>query len=187
MNSNLRINKFKIKDIKRVKNIYYNSFPKEERFSIFLLMFNLFKKYCKLYTLIDNENVVGFIYYITYENMIFILYLAVDKSSRGNGYGKYLLRRFIQENKEKDLYLNIDKIDEKFSDIDIRKKRLKFYIENGFHLTDYLSLEEKVDFNILSTREKIDVIKYKKLDEKIAKLFFDKKSNIVKGGKNYEI
>lgn len=187
MNSKLRINKIKIKDFKRVKKIYYSSFPKEERFPIFLLMFNLLKKSCKLYTLIDKENVVGFIYCITYENMIFILYLAVDESSRGKGYGKYLLRKFTQENKEKDIYLNIDKIDEKFSDIDIRKKRLKFYTENGFYLTDYLSLEENVDFNILSTRKNIDVIKYKKLDEKIAKLFCDKKSNIVKGGKSYEI
>ncbi len=180
MNNELKINKFRISDLKSVKNIYYNSFPEEERFSIFLLMFNLLTKFCKLYTLKDKHSIVGFIYYITYKDMIFLLYLAVDENSRGKGYGKYLLNFCIKENSNKDIYLNIDKIDERFSDINIRKKRLKFYVENGFYLTDYFSLEENVDFNILSTKEDIDIAKYKKLDEKIAKLFFDKKSNIVK-------
>ncbi len=76
--------------------------------------------------------------------MSFILYLAVNKMYRDKGYGTYLLNEELKLYKENTIYLNIDEINEKYVDIEIRKKRLNFYLKNNIHLINYLSIEKIV-------------------------------------------
>lgn len=179
MDENVKIEKFKINYLKEVKRIYNEAFPIEERMSLKLLIFNLIRK-CELYVLFENNKICGFTYLINHKGMTFILYLAIDKTKRGKGYGGYILDWCSRYKKDKVIYLNIDELNDKFSDIEIRNKRLKFYTLHSFKLTDYLSVEEKCNFNILVKNGEFDYNNYIKLDERIAKIFFDKKSNIKK-------
>ena len=71
MKENIR--KFKIEDWKKIKKIYKNSFPKEERFPFLLLYFNILRKNSNLYVLEIDNQINGFIDAIYYKNMIFIL------------------------------------------------------------------------------------------------------------------
>ena len=59
---------------------------------------------------------------------------------------------------------------------------MNFYIKNGFYITDYVSKEDKENFNILSNKNLIDVEEYKKLDLFVAKIIDEPISNIVKLG-----
>lgn len=179
MNENLKIEKFKMKYKNGVEKIYNNSFPKEERASFKLLLFSLIRN-CELYVLLDSGEINGFIYLINYKDMTFILYLAIDSSKRGKGYGAYILNWCREYKKDKTIYLNIDELGSKFKDNDIREKRLKFYERNGFILTEYLSLEKKCNFNIMSTSDTFDIIEYKKLDKRVAQILLDSKSSIEK-------
>lgn len=180
MEKDIKIRKFNIGDLKKVNEIYVESFQKEERFSILILLFNILLKRSKMYILENCENIVAFIYIINYRKMSFILYLAVNKKYRGKGYGTCLLNEVLKLYKENTIYLNIDEINKKYADIEIRKKRLSFYLKNNFHLTNYLSIEKNCNANILSSCESFNLNEYIKLDKKIGSCFFCGKSNITK-------
>lgn len=173
------IRKFKIKDWKSVKEIYVNSFSKEERFPFLLLYFNILRKNSNMYILEVNNQIVGFIDGIYHKNMVFILYLAIDNRIRNLGYGSKLINWFVNENNSKIVYLNIDKVDTQFNDYELRKKRLDFYLNNNFYLTNYLSIEDSGDFNIMTTNN-FELNNYTELDKKISKWYFSKKSKIQK-------
>lgn len=175
-----QIRKFRIKDWKKVSKIYKQSFPKEERFSFLLLYFNCIRKNSNLFVYEINHQIQGFIYLIFYQNMIFILYLAIDKNHRKQKYGSKLLNWCQNYFSNVTFYLNIEEINPEFLDIEIRKKRLHFYLKNHFYLSEYLSIEKGGNFNILSSSKIIDIDQYKKLDKKISKWFFNKKSIIKK-------
>ena len=176
---NLKIQKFTLKYFFPIKKIYKKSFPKNERFPFWILLLNILKKKSKMYILLNNKKVNAFIYTIYYKQMIFILYLAVEEHSRNNGYGSYLLNWFLKNNVNKEIYVNIDEIDDKYQDNEIRKARMNFYLNNNFYLTNYLSVEKSGNYNILTTKKNWNIAEYKKLDQNIAFHFFNKKSNIV--------
>lgn len=182
MKENMR--KFKIKDLKNIKSIYKSSFPKEERFSFLLLCFNILRNNSNLYVLEINNQITSFIDAVYYKDMVFILYLAVDERNRNLGYGSKLLKWFLKENSNKTIYLNIDEVDNKFSDYELRKQRLNFYLNNKFHLTDYLSIEKDGNFNILNANvlanNSFELDSYIELDKKISKWYFSKEAKIEK-------
>lgn len=184
--SNLKIKVFSTRYLFKVKKIYNQSFPKEERFPFFLLILNILRKNSEMYVLLNGKSVSSFIYIINYENMSFILYLATDKNVRSKGNGSYLLNWFTEKSKEKSIFLNIDEVDNKHKNNKIREKRLNFYINNKFFLTDYLSVEKSGNFNILSSVENFNLIDYKKLDCEISKKFFTRAS-IIKSKSETEI
>ncbi len=180
----LKIEKLKTKNCNDVKKIYMDSFNKEDRFSWFNLMLNVILRKTNIYTLSSENNLVAFIYIISYKSKNFILYLAVDKRYRNKGFGTYLLNWYLNNNKDKEILLNIDDVNEKFDDNIIRQKRLNFYLKNGFYLTDYLSVSKDLKANILSTKEEFNIEEYKQLDKIISKLFFCKNDKIEKRTKN---
>lgn len=173
----LKIKKLGFKDLKEVTQIYHNAFKKSNRFSIFKLLFNSFKKNADIHLLLSKNSIKAFLYTINYENMSFILYLAVKQGERDKGYGSYLLKWYLKDN-SKIVFANIDEIDTKFSDNENRIKRLNFYIKNGFHLTKYLSVGSNSRGHIITNKESININEYIKLDKKISKLFFTAEDKI---------
>ena len=85
----------------------------------------------------------------------------------------------LQKYRDKKIYLNIEEVKENAKDYETRKKRLKFYQNNGFYITNYISKEDIENFNILSNSQEIDINEYKKLDRFIATILDEPISNIV--------
>ncbi|MDD3341687.1 MAG: GNAT family N-acetyltransferase [Bacilli bacterium] len=168
----LIVNKFEFKYLKSVMEIYYSCFEKYNRFSIFKLLFNIFNKNAEMYLLLKENKIKSFIYTINYQGMSFILYLAVDKKEQSKGYGSYLLNWYLNKVSNKLVFANIDEINIKFKDNSERKKRLEFYIRNGFHLTKYLSTNASNRCHIISNSDVVDINKYVELDKTISKFFF---------------
>lgn len=161
----------------QVNEIYEKSFPQEERYITLDKMIQ--SQNTELYCLIDDNNVLGIMYLIFYKNLVFILYLAVNTESRSKGYGSYLLKWCLQKYRNKKIYLNIEEVKENAKDYETRKKRLKFYQNNSFYITNYISKEDIENFNILSNSQEIDINEYKKLDRVIATILDEPISNIV--------
>ena len=86
----MKIFKFEQKYYNKVSEIYEKAFPKEERYITLDKMIK--QENTELYCLVNEEDVLGFVYLIFYKNMIFILYLAVNTDNRSNGYGSYILK-----------------------------------------------------------------------------------------------
>lgn len=118
----------------QVNEIYERSFPPKERYINLNKMIK--SPNTELYCLIDEGIVLGFIYLIYYKNMIFILYLAINREIRSKGYGSYLLKWCLGKYKDKKIYLNIEEVNEDFKDYENRKRCLNFYLKNGFFITN---------------------------------------------------
>ena len=178
--TNLKVKPFDIKYIKYLNKIYTTSFSKEKRFSFIMLLFNTIRKKSEIFMLLENETLVSFLYAINYKNSSFILYLAVESNKRNKGYGSYLLNWYCRKKINNNIYLNIDEVDDCFSNNSIRKKRLQFYLSNKFYDTTYISVEKDGNFNILSSNKNFNLEEYIELDKKISIWFLSKKSIIVK-------
>ena len=174
----MKVIKFNKKYYKQVNKIYKESFPKEERYISLNKMIK--NKDTELYCLINEKEVYGFIYLINYKKMIFILYLAINSEIRSKGYGSYLLKWCLNKYSEKDIYINIDEVNENKKDYKTRKRREKFYLENGFYMTDYISKEDTQNFNILCNHKIIKIEQYVELDKFVAQVLDEPVSNIIK-------
>lgn len=161
----------------QVHNIYEKSFPQEEKYITLDDMLKI--QNTEFYCLLDNNTVIGFIYLIFYKDMIFILYLAIDTQSRSKGCGSYLLKWCLDKYGDKKIFLNIEEVKEGVENYKIRKRRLDFYLKNGFFITNYVSNEELENFNILSNNSKIDINEYKILDKVVAEILNEPTSNII--------
>lgn len=174
----LAICKLQGKDLLHFYKIYRNSFQKGDRFSLPILLFNIFRKSAKCYVAKKDHKMVGFIYLIFYQDMIFILYLAVDKKKRDQGIGSYILHWCFDKYEGKTFYLNIDEVNTKFDDYELRKKRLQFYLKNKLYLTEYFATDSHKG-HILSTNQGFILDRYKELDQKISHWFFTPVDHII--------
>lgn len=173
----MKVVKYTKKLYTQVNEIYEKSFPLEERYISLSKL--IASNNTELYCLVDNEIVLGIIYLIYYKDMVFILYLAVNTEVRSKGYGSYLLKWFLEKYGNRKIYLNIEEVKEDCEDYEIRKRRLNFYLKNGFFITNYISKEESGNFNILSNNIEIDINEYKILDKIVAEILDEPISNIV--------
>ncbi|KRG10810.1 GNAT family N-acetyltransferase [Staphylococcus sp. NAM3COL9] len=120
-------------DLKKVEDLFYQSFPKDERLSIDLLLYKADLGFGKLLAVYDNNSFVGFTYLVTYENLTYILYLAVDESHQSKGYGGRILSLIKDEYCQNQLVLNIETLDESAPNFPQRLKRKNFYNRNGYN------------------------------------------------------
>ena len=79
--------KFDNDTYQKIEKLYYESFDKDERFPFWLL-----KKCCKennvkFNVIYNNDKVIGFQYIIEYDNIAYLMYFAIEKNQRNNGYG----------------------------------------------------------------------------------------------------
>lgn len=162
----------------QVKKIYESSFPLNERYLSIEEMVSIVDT--KLYCLVDNNIVLGFVYLIYYEDMIFVLYLTISKEQQSKGLGSWLLRWCLDKYKDRKIYLNIEKVHKDADNYQTRKKRLDFYTKNGLYLTDFISEEKEESFNILTNKINFDIDEYRLLDQHIAKILKEPCSTIIK-------
>ena len=107
---------------------------------------------------IENEEVIGLLYWWEFEDVIYIENFATKGSIRGKGIGKEILQSFISS-KKKNILLEVEKpelaihSDEK----EIRERRINFYKRNGFnfnlHPYEFPSYEHEgkyLEFYIMS-------------------------------------
>lgn len=137
-----------------IKELYINSFPKNERFPFWLL------KYCSksdnvLFNIIlDNDKLIGMEYIISYDNNAYLMYFAIDKDNRGNGYGSKALEDLIK--RYETVILSIERANK---DLDDKKRRKNFYLRNGFIETNKFIEDNGVKYEILCTNKGYDITK----------------------------
>lgn len=109
------------------------------------------------YNVIMNEEKTAFIAFWHFKEAIYIEHFAVGESSRGNGIGADMLRKFLQMFKGK-VFLEAEPPVEK-----IAKRRIGFYERMGFVLNPYYYLqppyrqhEEPIQLKIMTYGEEIN-------------------------------
>lgn len=82
---------------KAVKKLYNKAFPRNERAPFLFLKLLARKDKAQFIGVYDKDTFVGLFYNIYYKDIVYVFYLAIDESLRGQGYG----RRVLEAIKEK--------------------------------------------------------------------------------------
>lgn len=134
---------------KRVKQIYIDSFPKEERMPFWLMILMAKRKNTDFLAFYDKDILCGLSYIAIENGLAFIMFLAVDKTIRSKGYGSQILERIQSIYPNHKIIVSIEPCDPNVKDIQQRLKRKKFYIKNGYEETGYFIELEKIKQEIL--------------------------------------
>ncbi|MCI6714038.1 MAG: GNAT family N-acetyltransferase [Lachnospiraceae bacterium] len=151
----LGIKSVKLSD-RDIKRIYFDAFPKSERMP-FLMMVAMSKLWNTQFLGFYDEDIpCGFVYFALNRNIIFVMFLAVDERVRSKGYGSAILMEIKNRYPDKKIIISIEPCDDNATDIDIRKRRKAFYMQNGYCETGYMIKLNGVVQEIIITNGKFD-------------------------------
>ncbi len=92
----------------------------------------------------DQEVFVGLTYAICTDNLVYLLFLAVEESKQSQGYGSQILAQVKKEAGVRPCVLTIEPMDEEdASNRTQRLKRLAFYERNGYQAIESLLFRRK--------------------------------------------
>lgn len=164
---NLKYIEYSKKYKNEIKKLYIHSFPKSERFPFWILKECSKNKNVLFNVILDNEKIIGMEYIINYENISYLMYLAVDEGQRNKGYGSQILKDLNQEYNT--IILSIEKTNKDLKDD--KQKRKDFYLRNGFNETNKFIKDNEVEYEVLCTNKGYDIT------EKMLKKRYDKMTN----------
>ena len=127
-----------------IKKIYYNSFPKIERFPFWILSQTSSANKAELKAIINNNQVIGFYYIVNCDELNYLMYFSIEENMRNKNYGSNVL--YDLKSNYKILFLSIEKPNDNLS---IRRKA--FYLRNGFYETNKYYEDNGVTYEILCT------------------------------------
>lgn len=148
-----------------VKKLYKQAFPKNEQFPFWFLLWKARKKNIDFLAFYDNDEFVGFTYLITQEDLTYILYLAVAKTTRSKGYGSQILNLLKEMFVKKRIMLSIESPDVKSDNLQQRQKRKAFYYKNEFMQICFSFKYANEVYDVLGYNGNIQFNEYNKLVE----------------------
>lgn len=162
----------------KIKKIYNNSFPKSERFPIWILEKCSRTNNVEFNEILYNKELIGIEFIITYKDIAYLMYFAICKDKRNNGYGSIILKDLTK--KYKTIILSIEKVNDFIS-----KRRRSFYLRNGFYRTNKFTKQNNVYYELLCSNKNYNITKdeliniYKNVSySKILRYLINKKFNL---------
>lgn len=121
-----------------VKHIYFDSFPKNERmpFPLMVAMSKLW--HTEFFGFYDGDKLCGFAYFAHNSKLVFVMFLAVDRTLRSKGYGSAILKIIQNKYPDRKIIISIEPCVQNAPDIELRTRRKEFYIRNGYKETGYM-------------------------------------------------
>ena len=146
-------------ELKKARALYYRAFPKNERRSFPELVENRLGN-TEVFSFYDGETFVGMACLLNAPTISHIIYLAVDESLRGHGYGTKALELLHQSKAGKKIMVDIEIPDEQAENAGQRRMRKKFYLRAGYEETPvkYAWLHE--NYEILSFGGQVSEAEY---------------------------
>lgn len=155
-------------ELKKTKALYYRAFPKNERRSFPELVENRFGG-TEVFCFYNGETFVGMACLLNTSTISHIIYLAVDESLRGNGYGSKALELLHQSKTDKKIMVDIEALDEQAENAEQRKMRKKFYLRAGYEETPVKYKWRQENYEILSFGGQISETEYDDFWENLRK------------------
>lgn len=157
---------------KKVASLYEVAFPLEERLPLWQLSWNSLKNGQSFLAYFDQEVFIGFTYAICTDNLLYLLFLAVEESKQSQGYGSQILAQVREKGGERPCVLTIEPMDEEdASNRTQRLKRLAFYERNGYRALNHFYFEGTERYQILTTDKTLSLAI---LENALAKTFLSK-------------
>ena len=112
--------------------LYEEAFPEWERVSPAKLASYLGRGSAEALAIAGDEGPVGFMYVVPGDDLVFLQYLAVSASRRGQGVGTEAVRLLLERHAGKRVFLNVEPPDEGCPNMSQRLARMRFYSRLGF-------------------------------------------------------
>lgn len=135
----------------QIKEIYETSFPKSEKFPFWVLKQCAKENNVRLDSIIDHntDTIVGMSFLLSYDDIAYLMYVAIDKKYRNRGFGGLVLRDFILRKSDTTILLCIERPSAETENIKARRK--DFYLRNGFYETGCFIEDSGVEYEFLSS------------------------------------
>lgn len=152
----------------RVRRLYLEAFPAEERRPLWLLwLLDRRREDNRLLAYYHGVTFVGFTATVETERYRYISFIAVDPRLRDKGYGAELLKVLGEQEPQRELLVEVESpAGEERGDLRLRRKN--FYLRNGFCDTGHHIQNRGVDYDILSTGTEFNPADYWAIFERMS-------------------
>ena len=138
--------------LSKVKHLFEHAFPVEER-PPFSWLFKLDKN--QLFGVEDNDEFIGLISTIEYQDLVYLFFLAVKKCYRGKGYGSQILKDILNKYADKRVFLLAEDPNIPCSNREERNNRINFYLHNGLEKSELKVTEYGVEYIALTNNKEV--------------------------------
>jgi hypothetical protein len=134
----------------RIKRLYLNSFPKDERFPFCILKHSIKNKKSVLYEALEDDKFIGMYYIVNCNKAVYLMYFAIDYAMRNKHYGSKILEDL--KIKYGTIFLSIEKPHDVES-----SNRKKFYLKNSFYETNKYYEDNGIVYELLCTDKDYEI------------------------------
>lgn len=149
----------------RVKALYREAFPREERAPLWLLRLLAKRGASELLAAFDGETFVGLAIVAQHERLRYVFYLAVEAELRGQGYGSAMLEALQARYPDARMCLCMEDPDVPCDNLPQRLRRAAFYARCGYEPTGVRLTEAGVGYALLSRGGRVSYDEYYALME----------------------
>lgn len=145
----------------KINNLAKEAFPPEEYLAPSELVKMSQSDNFDFLALLDKDIFVGFMVVMTYEDMSYLFFLAIDKEYRGKGYGGRAIQTLKAEYPDKTHVVDFEMLDSNAQNVEQRVKRRSFYLKNGYKETGLFLSYLGVDYEVFYMGDYFDQDKFK--------------------------
>ncbi len=149
------------KGYRRVKKLYKEAFPANERAPFFLVKSRAESGKAELLEVWKDEAWLGFVYVLCREDLAYIFYFAIDSVFRGKGYGTEAVGAILKRYEGKRVFLALEDWREKAGNRSQRLRRHRFYEKCGLKDLPYRLKEASVVYAIMGSGGVVEPEEYK--------------------------
>lgn len=139
-----------LKHRKNIRRLFFSAFPRDERPPIALLYLRHFQKRASFRAVLDGEKFVGLVLITGCKQVQTLMFLAIEETCRGMGYGGKVLETVKEELKDTHFFLCAEPLDENAENARERMDRLQFYAHHGMEEIGLTVKEAGVPFTVLT-------------------------------------
>lgn len=168
----MELKKADTKELKKLKRIYLEAFPKMERKPFWLMKKKAKQEIMELLAIKELGQTVGLAFMVFSEDLALLDYFAIDSACRGQHLGAKALKALQKRYEGKRFFLEIEQMDETAPNNLERKKRKQFYLRNGMQETAIQVRAFQVPMELLTDGKSVTFEEYYRLYQEAIGPFF---------------
>ena len=152
-----------LKDWKKIRKLYMSAFPACERKPLSVIRYKQHKKAADVWVVEDEGEFVGLAITMNGLDLVLLDYFAIDDFKRGKGYGSKALKLLQETYADYRFFLEIERTDVEAENIEERKRRKSFYLQNGMMELKVHAVLFGVEMELLGYQCKVSFEEYRNL------------------------
>ena len=109
----------KVENTGALRRLYHTAFPKEEQMPWWILRLTSLRRDMGVEGFYEGDRLRGFTHSVATEDVLFLLFFAVNDDCRGQGWGSEILTKLKAENPGRTVVLNVELLDPEAAQLDM--------------------------------------------------------------------